>query len=165
MTIDQNCWRTIPAFTTWKRVIKNRIKLTFYVDFVLIGYTQHKITDGNGPGIVVELGTISIINHIKILLWDKDNRSYSYFIEVSVNQEQWDRVVDYQEFDCRSFQHLYFTARAIRYIKLVGTHNTENEVYNNLRSLTCNRSHFDILLGISCCVAQCEIHGNGSSLI
>lgn len=95
---------------------------------MILGYARHSITESNDLGIIVELGTISIINHIKILLWDKDNRSYSYFIEVSVNQKQWDRVIDYQEYNCRSWQHLYFTARAVRYIKLVGTHNTENKV-------------------------------------
>ncbi|XP_037027772.1 BTB/POZ domain-containing protein 9 [Bradysia coprophila] len=94
------------------------------------GYTRHTITDRNDDGIIVELGTISIINHVKILLWDKDNRSYSYFIEVSVNQKQWVRVVDYHEYYCRSWQYLYFPARAVRYIKLVGTHNTENKVFH-----------------------------------
>lgn len=86
------------------------------------------ITDLNNQGIVVELGSISIINHLKILLWDRDNRSYFYFIEVSVNQTQWERVVDHTEYNCRSWQHLYFPSRAVRYIKLVGTHNTENKV-------------------------------------
>lgn len=94
------------------------------------GYTRHIITGTTNPGIVVELGTISIINHIKILLWDRDNRSYFYYVDVSVNQQQWDRVVDHTEYNCRSWQHLYFPARAVRYIKLVGTHNTENKIFH-----------------------------------
>ncbi|XP_055383119.1 BTB/POZ domain-containing protein 9 [Condylostylus longicornis] len=94
------------------------------------GYTRHTITDANDSGIIVELGTISIINHIKILLWDHDTRSYSYFIEVSVNQKQWDRVIDYSSYHCRSWQFLYFPAKAIKYIKLVGTHNTVNKVFH-----------------------------------
>ncbi|XP_013110838.2 BTB/POZ domain-containing protein 9 [Stomoxys calcitrans] len=94
------------------------------------GYTRHCITDTNENGIVVELGTICIINHIKILLWDRDNRAYSYFIEVSANQVQWDRVIDYSQYHCRSWQFLYFQARPVRYIKLVGTHNTVNKVFH-----------------------------------
>lgn len=94
------------------------------------GYTRHSITDCMDNGIVVELGTINIINHIKILLWDKDARSYSYFVEVSVNETQWDRVVDYTEYHCRSWQFLYFPARAVQFIKLVGTHNTVNKVFH-----------------------------------
>ncbi|CAD7091304.1 unnamed protein product [Hermetia illucens] len=93
------------------------------------GYTRHSI-DSLDTGIIVELGTISIINHIKILLWDKDTRSYSYYVEVSVNQEQWDRVVDYSTYHCRSWQFLYFPSRAVRYIKLVGTHNSVNKVFH-----------------------------------
>lgn len=92
------------------------------------GYTRHMITDSNDQGIVVELGTISIINHLKLLLWDRDNRSYLYFVEVSVNLTQWERVVDHTEYNCRSWQHLYFPARSVKYIKVVGTHNTENKV-------------------------------------
>lgn len=103
--------------------------LSFKTSFIYscAGYTRHSI-DSLDTGIIVELGTISIINHIKILLWDKDTRSYSYYVEVSVNQEQWDRVVDYSTYHCRSWQFLYFPSRAVRYIKLVGTHNSVNKV-------------------------------------
>ncbi|XP_055911449.1 BTB/POZ domain-containing protein 9 [Eupeodes corollae] len=94
------------------------------------GYTRHCITDQNNVGITVELGNNCIINHIKMLLWDRDNRAYSYFIEVSVNQKHWERVIDYTKYHCRSWQYLYFEPRAVRYIKLVGTHNTVNKVFH-----------------------------------
>lgn len=96
----------------------------------ILGYTRHSITDFDDTGIIVELGMMSIINHIKILLWDRDLRSYSYYVEVSVNQTQWDRVIDHTDYYCRSWQHLYFPARVVRYIKLVGTHNTSNKVFH-----------------------------------
>lgn len=92
------------------------------------GYSRHPITDCPNPGIVVQLGNITIINHIKILLWDQDIRSYSYFIEVSVDQVTWERVIDYRNYLCRSWQYLYFPQKAVQYIKLVGTHNTVNKV-------------------------------------
>lgn len=38
------------------------------------GYTRHAISDANDTGIIVKLGTPSIINHIHMLLWDKDLR-------------------------------------------------------------------------------------------
>lgn len=40
------------------------------------GFTRHPIEDGNA-GIVVRLGQPSIINQIKVLLWDRDMRYYS----------------------------------------------------------------------------------------
>uniref|UniRef100_A0A182LWK1 BTB/POZ domain-containing protein 9 n=1 Tax=Anopheles culicifacies TaxID=139723 RepID=A0A182LWK1_9DIPT len=95
------------------------------------GYTRHSIGEtGDGNGIIVELGKLFIINHIKVLLWDRDSRSYSYYIEVSVNQRNWERVVDHTKYPCRSWQFLYFPAQAVRYIRLVGTHNTMNNVFH-----------------------------------
>uniref|UniRef100_A0A1Q3FF41 BTB/POZ domain-containing protein 9 n=1 Tax=Culex tarsalis TaxID=7177 RepID=A0A1Q3FF41_CULTA len=96
------------------------------------GYTRHSIADnpGDSQGIIVELGKMFIINHIRVLLWDRDTRSYSYFVEVSVNQSSWERVVDHTDFYCRSWQYLYFPSRAVRYIRLVGTHNTVNKVFH-----------------------------------
>uniref|UniRef100_A0A182YNJ8 BTB/POZ domain-containing protein 9 n=1 Tax=Anopheles stephensi TaxID=30069 RepID=A0A182YNJ8_ANOST len=95
------------------------------------GYTRHSIGEkGDGSGIIVELGKLFIINHIKVLLWDRDTRSYSYYIEVSVNQRNWERIVDHTRYYCRSWQFLYFPAQAVRFIRLVGTHNTMNNVFH-----------------------------------
>jgi len=38
------------------------------------GYTRHAINEIGDNGIVIRLGRQSIINHIKMLLWDKDLR-------------------------------------------------------------------------------------------
>ncbi len=38
------------------------------------GYTRHSIRISDDPGILIKLGTQCIVNHIKILLWDKDLR-------------------------------------------------------------------------------------------
>lgn len=73
------------------------------------------IGDSNDTQIVVELGTVCIINHLKINLF---SRSYSYYVELSVNCKDWERVVDFTEYVCRSYQTLYFEPRSVRYIKL-----------------------------------------------
>lgn len=46
------------------------------------GYTRHAIGETTGdPGILVQLGTQCIVNHIKILLWDNDLRLvYSRYV-------------------------------------------------------------------------------------
>ncbi|CAG9813737.1 unnamed protein product [Phaedon cochleariae] len=94
------------------------------------GYTRHAINGPGDHGIVVKLGTPSIINHIKMLLWDRDIRSYSYYIEVSMEQKDWVRVIDYSQYSCRSWQQLYFKNRVVQYIRIVGTHNTVNKVFH-----------------------------------
>lgn len=47
------------------------------------GYAVHTIyKDGPDQGITIKLNQPYILNCIKMLLWDKDNRSYSYYIQV-----------------------------------------------------------------------------------
>ncbi|XP_059061241.1 BTB/POZ domain-containing protein 9 [Achroia grisella] len=95
------------------------------------GYTRHTITDAaDNPGILVRLATCTIINHLRLLLWDRDNRSYAYYIEVSVDQKDWVRVIDHSNYFCRSWQNLYFEPRVVQYIKIVGTSNTVNKVFH-----------------------------------
>jgi BTB/POZ domain-containing protein 9 len=50
------------------------------------GYTRHAINESGDHGILIKLGTQAIINHIKMLLWDRDLRyrkhlyvNYSYY--------------------------------------------------------------------------------------
>lgn len=96
------------------------------------GYSRHNITDDhhNNPGLQVRLAQPTILNHVRLLLWDRDNRSYTYYLEVSVDQKDWVRVIDYSKYKCRSWQNLYFQARVVRYIKVVGTSNTVNKVFH-----------------------------------
>ncbi len=103
------------------------------------------------------LGSQCIINHIKLLLWDRDQRSYSYYVEVSLDREDWVRVADHGQQLCRAWQRLYFPTKVVksveepnkqnlllalclcaacpisvacRYIRVVGTHNTVNRVFH-----------------------------------
>ncbi|XP_026329697.1 BTB/POZ domain-containing protein 9 [Hyposmocoma kahamanoa] len=95
------------------------------------GYTRHTISDAaDNPGIIVRLATTTIINHVRLLLWDRDNRSYAYYIEVSVDQKDWVRVIDHSNYFCRSWQNLYFEPRVVQFIKIVGTSNTVNKVFH-----------------------------------
>lgn len=96
------------------------------------GYMRHSITskDDESNGIVIELGNIYIINYIKLLLWDLDNRSYGYVIDVSVERDCWECVIDYSNNHCRSWQHLYFKSRPVKYIRIRGIHNTVNRVFH-----------------------------------
>ncbi|XP_046382947.1 BTB/POZ domain-containing protein 9 isoform X2 [Ischnura elegans] len=103
-----------------------------------IGYTRHTIADTGAaadatcgePGILIELGMPCIINHISMLLWDRDVRSYSYYIEVSMDHKEWFRVIDHTGYHCRSWQTLYFAPRVVKYIRIVGTYNTVNKVFH-----------------------------------
>lgn len=71
--------------------------------------------------IIVDLEKVRFINHIKILLMDKDSRSYSYYIDVSLDGTEYTRLLDNTNSYHRSWQYLYFQSRPIRFIKLIGT--------------------------------------------
>ena len=68
--------------------------------------------------------------NFRLLLWDCDERSYSYFIEVSNNANDWKVVWDRSKVPCRSWQTITFPRRPIVYIRIVGTYNTANEVFH-----------------------------------
>ena len=41
-------------------------------------------------------------------------RSYSYYVEVSMDECDWVRVVNHSRYHCRSWQTLYFPPRVVR---------------------------------------------------
>lgn len=69
-----------------------------------------------------------IISSLRLLLWDCDDRSYSYYIESSVNIWDWEMVVDRTRENCKSWQVVRFSPRPVVFIRIVGTRNTANEV-------------------------------------
>ncbi|CAO2608665.1 BTB/POZ domain-containing protein 9 [Lemmus lemmus] len=91
------------------------------------GYTCHQLGSG---AIVVQLAQPYMIGSIRLLLWDCDDRSYSYYVEVSTNQQQWTMVADRTKVSCKSWQSVTFERQPASFIRIVGTHNTANEVFH-----------------------------------
>lgn len=99
--------------------------------------------------IVVDLGKLRFINHIKMLLMDKDSRSYSYYIEVSLDGVEYAPLFDRRY--CRSWQYLYFIPRPVRFIKLVGYEaigikQSRRIISPNDSSRTINFDSFDVVV-------------------
>lgn len=97
------------------------------------GFSRHMIGNsesGEPKAIAVCLAQPTILNHLKLLLWDKDDRAYCYYVEVSVDGKDYVKVIDYASYYCRSWQDLYFPQRVVRYIRIVGTANTANNVFH-----------------------------------
>ncbi|KAK6024933.1 f5/8 type C domain protein [Ostertagia ostertagi] len=97
------------------------------------GLTRHAI--GDEEGIVVQLGRPYIINKIVLQLFDRETRMYSYYVEISMDRRDWVRVIDHTKYLCRSRQTLYFYSRVVRYIRVVGTHNSQSNRMFHLVSL------------------------------
>ncbi len=67
---------------------------------------------------------------MRLLLWDCDDRSYSYCIETSLDQSNWTMCADKRNEACRSWQVFVFPPRPVSFVRITGTHNTANEVFH-----------------------------------
>lgn len=67
---------------------------------------------------------------MRLLLWDCDNRAYSYRIEVSAEGDNWHTVCDRSQEACRSWQIVTFEPVIVTFVRIIGTHNTANEVFH-----------------------------------
>uniref|UniRef100_A0A7E4ZWN8 BTB domain-containing protein n=1 Tax=Panagrellus redivivus TaxID=6233 RepID=A0A7E4ZWN8_PANRE len=79
------------------------------------GYTF----DNTGTGIIVQLPQPYILDSMKLLLYDKDNRFHSYNVEVSVDQVAWTRV--FSEEKVVSWCENHFDRQPVVFVKLTGT--------------------------------------------
>ncbi|XP_055326126.1 BTB/POZ domain-containing protein 9-like, partial [Sitodiplosis mosellana] len=117
-----------------------RGNLNFGSDY--LGSTYHAITDSQkyhdsglskpiSNSITVDLGKVTFINYIKMLLMG--DRSYSYYVDVSADGKEYIRLFDHSNHNYRSWQYLYFQSRPIRFIKLIGTRATRLVRYGYAR--------------------------------
>lgn len=67
---------------------------------------------------------------MRLLLWDCDDRCYSFYIEVSINQRNWEMVCNKSRESCKSWQTIRFKPLPVVYIRIVGTNNSANEVFH-----------------------------------
>jgi 5'-3' exonuclease len=89
----------------------------------LHGYSH---SQWNIPGsfLLVTLKEVSLVNKIRFLLWDKDNRYYQYRLEVSRDQKDWEVLADKSSGEWRSWQEFVVEPKKIKYIKIVGLYNS-----------------------------------------
>jgi BTB/POZ domain-containing protein 9 len=92
-------------------------------------HKRHEIEEGS-DGIVLKLDKPYIVNHLRLQLCDSDERSYCYYVEVSVDQVNWLKVVDHSKYPCRSWQNLYFSARAVQFVRIRGTLSTADNKFD-----------------------------------
>jgi BTB/POZ domain-containing protein 9 len=83
------------------------------------------------------------INHIKLRLSEliTGKGEYSYFIEGSIDNEKWFKIVDYSKYICRSWQDLYFKSTSVKFLKIVGTRTDGKIADIIIDSFDCNYTH------------------------
>lgn len=62
---------------------------------------------------------------MRLLLWDLEpDRTYGFYIETSINETDWQMVVDMRNERLKSWQKFTFETRPVVFIKIVGTYNS-----------------------------------------
>lgn len=88
--------------------------------FVIVVFKVAKVDIDNGEHVtILQLGSATTINLIKFEIQDLQYVMYNYFIEVSEDNEKWERIIDYTDYVCHGMQSLYFPAKVIKFIRLV----------------------------------------------
>lgn len=134
------------------------------------GFIYHSLEQEN-KHILVKLGMPSKVNHIKLLLIDYNQNSYSYIVEVSFDQNEWSKIADYSSFWCRSWQNISFHPQVIQYIRITGIRaNNETPLFGivNLQCyLSTNRTYFRSFDGIPLIIPGNNVatYANGAVLI
>lgn len=105
-----------------------------------LGFTSHTICNDRQHqkfvnhrrepnSIIVKLSKVYLVNYIEMLLRDADQRSYSYYIDVSLDGTQYKRLIDRTTTYCRSWQFLHFSTHPVQFIKLVGTRDLDSSLW------------------------------------
>lgn len=89
------------------------------------GYTCHQLNNGC---IIIQLPQPYMVGSMRLLLWDCDDRTYSFYIEVSDDNEEYMRVIEGHNLS--SWQTFYFKPLPVVYIRIIGTSNSANEVFH-----------------------------------
>ena len=69
-----------------------------------------------------------IINTLKFLLWDQDNRDYDFKIEVSDDSKSWKTLCDLTK--RKSWQEIKINKMSVKHVRIIGTGGNNN--YNNI---------------------------------
>lgn len=111
-----------------------------------------------GSNVVCRLKQPYVISSMNLLLWEQDDRSYCYYIETSVNEEDWEMMVDFRMEQKSPLQKLRFQPRTVVFIKIVVTNTTPDDQGGKLRlSLISTLKRTELFLdfqrrplGVSC---------------
>ncbi|XP_050435414.1 BTB/POZ domain-containing protein 9-like [Adelges cooleyi] len=84
-------------------------------------YTYHLLEKGC---IVVQLAQPYILGSMRLLLWDGDDRAYGYTVEASVNNQDWEILINKSKELTQSWQVFQFKPRPIIYIRVTGVYSS-----------------------------------------
>jgi hypothetical protein len=82
------------------------------------------------PGsFVLQLPRVETIHAVDTRLWDLDERTFRYCIDISIDGKRWTQVADKSRVECRGWQHDAFSPQRAQQIRFTGLHNTANSLF------------------------------------
>lgn len=106
--------------------IKNNLITAKVTNCSSLGCTSHQIGHGE---ILLQLGQPYVIGSLRFCLYNLvASRESSFYIETSLNSQNWEMAVDRRDERCKSWQQFFFESRPVSFIKIVGTFTSATEV-------------------------------------
>ncbi len=90
---------------------------------MIFSYTQHAL---RAQPILLQLPQPFVLDSMRLLLWDKDDRVYSYEINVSTDLVNWKTIARKQ--NERSWQSVVFERLPVVFVRIMGIRNSANDV-------------------------------------
>lgn len=94
------------------------------------GYSSYDMNNKQLQGCVVTLPKPVDISRIRFLLWDKDDRSYTYQAFISPDGKTWKMIEDASNKQCKSWQDLRFTPQSVQAVRIKGLTSTANSYFH-----------------------------------
>lgn len=83
-----------------------------------------------GENITVELKEAYLLSSIGMYLYDSDQRTFRYYVEISKDGKKWTEVIDKRNGDHKGWQLDKFAPQEVKYIRVTGTHASTGEGNN-----------------------------------
>ena len=80
--------------------------------------------------VLVLIAPVLAVVALCIKLWDRDTRTYNYFLEISPDSRTYHRVADKSSKGGSSWQNVLFPPQKVRRVRLHGLRNSENSVFH-----------------------------------
>ncbi|XP_050420152.1 BTB/POZ domain-containing protein 9-like [Adelges cooleyi] len=114
--------------------LKYRVQLRYHVDINKPQY-GFPVIDATDGGTMINFGLPMTINYIEMMLHNEYIGVFSYYVEVSMDGQDWARVIDHSNYNCRSIQRLWIYPRIVKYtrVHIVGNESTANVTFKFLK--------------------------------
>ncbi|MCW8129316.1 MAG: discoidin domain-containing protein [Planctomycetota bacterium] len=94
------------------------------------GYCSYDMNNKSLEGCLITLPKPVELSRIRFLLWDKDDRQFTYIAYVSPDGKEWRAVKDTSDKPTRSWQDIRFDLQPVKAVRIKGLTSTANSYFH-----------------------------------